>query len=71
MPNSLQPMSSSPAAGDAAVAEHPAVTRVRDALGAAGAGGEVVVLGDHARTAAAAAEQLGVVHQEDAGLRLL
>jgi prolyl-tRNA editing enzyme YbaK/EbsC (Cys-tRNA(Pro) deacylase) len=53
-------MSSSPAAGDAAVADHPAVARVRAALGAAGATGEVVVLGDHARTAAAAAEQLGV-----------
>ena len=57
-------MSSSPATGsgggDAAVADHPAVARVRAALGAAGAAGDVVVLGDHARTAAAAAEQLGV-----------
>src|SRR3954462_5781217 len=53
-------MSSFPAAGDAAVADHPAVARVRAALGAAGAAGEVVVLDDHARTAAAAAEQLGV-----------
>ena len=55
-------MSSSPAAsaGDAAVAEHPAVARVRAALAGAGATGEVVVLGEHARTAAAAAEQLGV-----------
>ena len=53
-------MSSSPAAGDAAVADHPAVARVRAALRAAGAAGDVVVLGDHARTAAAAAEQLGV-----------
>ena len=52
-------MSSSPA-GDAAVADHPAVARVRAALGAAGATGDVVVLGEHARTAAAAAEQLGV-----------
>jgi prolyl-tRNA editing enzyme YbaK/EbsC (Cys-tRNA(Pro) deacylase) len=51
-------MSSSPGAGD--VADHPAIARVRAALGAAGATGEVVVLGDHARTAAAAAEQLGV-----------
>src|SRR5919202_4896386 len=49
-----------PAADTAAVTAHPAVTRVRAALGAAGAAGEVVVLGDHARTAAAAAEQLGV-----------
>ena len=60
-------MSSSPAAsagstsaGDEAVADHPAVARVRAALAAAGAAGEVVVLGEHARTAAAAAEQLGV-----------
>ena len=52
-------MSSSPT-GDAAVADHPAVARVRAALGAAGATGDVVVLGEHARTAAAAAEQLGV-----------
>jgi prolyl-tRNA editing enzyme YbaK/EbsC (Cys-tRNA(Pro) deacylase) len=53
-------MSSSPAAGDAAVADHPAVARVRAALATAGATGDVVVLGEHARTAAAAAEQLGV-----------
>ena len=53
-------MSSSPAAGDAAVADHPAVARVRTALTDAGATGNVVVLGEHARTAAAAAEQLGV-----------
>ena len=53
-------MSSSPAAGDAAVADHPAVARVRAALTEAGATGDVVVLGEHARTAAAAAEQLGV-----------
>jgi prolyl-tRNA editing enzyme YbaK/EbsC (Cys-tRNA(Pro) deacylase) len=53
-------MSSSPAAGEAAVADHPAVARVRGALQVAGANGQVVVLGDHARTAAAAAEQLGV-----------
>ncbi len=53
-------MSSSPAAGDAAVADHPAVARVRAALAEAGATGNVVVLGEHARTAAAAAEQLGV-----------
>ena len=42
------------------VADHPAVTRVRQALDAAGATGTVVVLDDHARTAVAAAEQLGV-----------
>ncbi|MFN8078767.1 MAG: YbaK/EbsC family protein [Kineosporiaceae bacterium] len=40
--------------------DHPAVARVRDALDLAGAHGEVVVLDDHARTAVAAAEQLGV-----------
>jgi prolyl-tRNA editing enzyme YbaK/EbsC (Cys-tRNA(Pro) deacylase) len=43
------------------VADHPAVTRVRAALEAAGARADrVVVLDEHARTAAAAAEQLGV-----------
>src|SRR3954454_1580948 len=43
------------------VAAHPSVLRVRAALEAAGANaGAVVVLDDHARTAAAAAEQLGV-----------
>jgi len=40
--------------------DHPAVSRVRDALARAGATGDVVVLDEHARTAAAAAEQLGV-----------
>lgn len=44
----------------AAVAEHPAVVRVRQALADAGAAGGIVVLEEHARTAAAAAEQLGV-----------
>src|SRR5919202_3420427 len=45
----------------AAVADHPSVTRVRAALQAAGAHGDrVIVLDEHARTAAAAAEQLGV-----------
>lgn len=53
-------MSTSPAAGDAAVADHPTVARVRAALAESGATGDVVVLGEHARTAAAAAEQLGV-----------
>ncbi|MCV2393543.1 YbaK/EbsC family protein [Actinotalea sp. M2MS4P-6] len=42
------------------ILEHPAVARVRSTLAAAGAGGEVVVLDEHARTAVAAAEQLGV-----------
>src|ERR687883_1066152 len=43
------------------VADHPGVTRVRAALEAAGAHADrVVVLDDHARTATAAAEQLGV-----------
>lgn len=44
----------------ASVVEHPSVVRVRLALDAAGAKGRIVVLDDHARTAAAAAEQLGV-----------
>lgn len=39
---------------------HPNTQRVVDALAHAGAGGEVVVLSDSARTAALAAEQLGV-----------
>jgi prolyl-tRNA editing enzyme YbaK/EbsC (Cys-tRNA(Pro) deacylase) len=42
------------------VADHPSVARVRQALADLGAAGDVVVLDDHARTAAAAAEQLGV-----------
>jgi prolyl-tRNA editing enzyme YbaK/EbsC (Cys-tRNA(Pro) deacylase) len=46
--------------GTQTVTEHPAVQRVRAALSAAGAEGQVVVLDDHARTAVAAAEQLGV-----------
>ena len=45
---------------DAAVLEHPAVERVRAALAGSGADAEVTVLGEHARTAASAAEQLGV-----------
>src|SRR3954452_11175710 len=40
--------------------EHPSVRRVRDALEASGVESVVVILDDHARTAAAAAEQLGV-----------
>ena len=42
------------------MAGHPAVLKVKDALYALGAAGDVVVLDDHARTAVAAAEQLGV-----------
>jgi prolyl-tRNA editing enzyme YbaK/EbsC (Cys-tRNA(Pro) deacylase) len=42
------------------LADHPGVTRVRAALALAGARGEVVVLDEHARTAALAAAQLGV-----------
>src|SRR3954451_3588225 len=53
-------MSQSSSTSSSAVAEHPSVVRVRTALAAAGAAVDVVVLGDHARTAAAAAEQLGV-----------
>jgi prolyl-tRNA editing enzyme YbaK/EbsC (Cys-tRNA(Pro) deacylase) len=50
--------SATPASG---VADHSSVVRVRSALEAAGVdGGTVVVLDDHAKTAAAAAEQLGV-----------
>jgi len=40
--------------------DHPAVARVRQALEAAGVTPRIVVLDEHARTAAAAAEQLGV-----------
>ncbi|HET9658317.1 MAG TPA: YbaK/EbsC family protein, partial [Kineosporiaceae bacterium] len=51
----------SPAAADPSpVADHPAVRRVRAALAGHGADGRIVVLDDHARTAPAAAEQLGV-----------
>ena len=39
---------------------HPSVVRVREALTGLGATGEVVVLDAHARTARAAADQLGV-----------
>lgn len=42
------------------MAGHPAVLRVKSTLETLGAAGDVVVLDDHARTAAAAAEQLGV-----------
>jgi prolyl-tRNA editing enzyme YbaK/EbsC (Cys-tRNA(Pro) deacylase) len=49
-------------AGTSDLSGHPAVVRVRAALGAAGADGDgIVVLDDHARTAAAAAAQLGVM----------
>ena len=40
--------------------DHPAVARVRGALAAAGITTDVVVLGEHARTAASAAAQLGI-----------
>ena len=42
------------------LAHHPAVNRVREALRGLQAQGEVVVLDDHVRTAAQAAEKLGV-----------
>jgi len=42
------------------LAHHPAVNRVRQALKGLQAQGEVVVLDDHVRTAAQAAEKLGV-----------
>ncbi len=42
------------------LADHPAVSRVREALAGGGATGTVVVLDEHARTAVAAAQQLGV-----------
>jgi prolyl-tRNA editing enzyme YbaK/EbsC (Cys-tRNA(Pro) deacylase) len=42
------------------LADHPAVNRVRVALSDGGVRGAVVVLDEHARTAVAAAEQLGV-----------
>ncbi|HZI96798.1 MAG TPA: YbaK/EbsC family protein [Actinomycetales bacterium] len=45
---------------DSDVLAHPAVVRVREALTALSATGQVVVLDEHARTAQAAAEQLGV-----------
>jgi prolyl-tRNA editing enzyme YbaK/EbsC (Cys-tRNA(Pro) deacylase) len=50
-----------PAGTSEAVREHPAVVRVKQALDVAGAEALVVVLADHARTAVAAAEQLGVI----------
>ncbi len=56
MTRSAQP----PPSTASAVTEHPAVQRVRATLADAGATGQVVVLDEHARTAAAAAEQLGV-----------
>jgi prolyl-tRNA editing enzyme YbaK/EbsC (Cys-tRNA(Pro) deacylase) len=42
------------------IRDHPAVVRVREVLARAGATGEVLVLDEHARTAAGAAAQLGV-----------
>jgi prolyl-tRNA editing enzyme YbaK/EbsC (Cys-tRNA(Pro) deacylase) len=45
---------------ETAVSAHPSVVRVRAVLRERGVDSEVVVLDDHARTAAQAAEQLGV-----------
>lgn len=56
MTRSAEPRSSTASA----VTEHPAVRRVRAILADSGASGQIVVLDEHARTAAAAAEQLGV-----------
>ncbi|WP_233150048.1 YbaK/EbsC family protein [Kineosporia sp. A_224] len=50
------PISSGPGELD----DHPSVKRVRGVLAERGASGAIVVLGDHARTAPLAAEQLGV-----------
>jgi prolyl-tRNA editing enzyme YbaK/EbsC (Cys-tRNA(Pro) deacylase) len=44
----------------AEILDHPSVSRVRSALEIGGVPGEIVILDDHARTALAAAEQLGV-----------
>jgi prolyl-tRNA editing enzyme YbaK/EbsC (Cys-tRNA(Pro) deacylase) len=48
------------AAGADNTLDHPSVVRVRAVLETAGAQSVIVILDDHARTAAAAAEQLGV-----------
>ena len=45
---------------DDEIVHHPAVSRVRETLAALGAIGRIRILPDHARTAAQAAEQLGV-----------
>jgi len=47
-------------AGTETLGDHPAVARVRAVLRATATAGDVVVLDDHARTAVAAAAQLGV-----------
>jgi prolyl-tRNA editing enzyme YbaK/EbsC (Cys-tRNA(Pro) deacylase) len=47
-------------AGEHDLLAHPSVARVRQMLADLGAMGQVVVLDEHARTAVAAAEQLGV-----------
>jgi prolyl-tRNA editing enzyme YbaK/EbsC (Cys-tRNA(Pro) deacylase) len=44
----------------AEILDHPSVVRVRTALELGGVPSEIVILDDHARTAVAAAEQLGV-----------
>ncbi len=49
-----------PGSGSSPILDHPAVTRVRDCLTERGATGRIVVLDEHARTAPAAAQQLGV-----------
>lgn len=48
------------AAAPTSLDDHPSVTRVREVLHAQGVDRRIVVLDDHARTAQAAAEQLGV-----------
>ena len=53
-------LSPSPIADRPAVTDHPAVARVRTVLAEQGTPGRIVVLDEHARTAVAAAEQLGV-----------
>lgn len=59
-PTAPHPPAPAPGPRPDAAPAHPAVDRVRDALTAAGAGGEIRWLDDHATTAARAAEVLGV-----------
>jgi prolyl-tRNA editing enzyme YbaK/EbsC (Cys-tRNA(Pro) deacylase) len=59
MPDATETAAPTPGAHDPLL-DHPAVARVRAALEAAGVTPRIVVLDEHARTAAAAAEQLGV-----------
>ena len=58
--SAVPPTTTTAAAGPGATPAHPAVDRVRAALDAAGADGEIRWLDDHATTAARAAEALGV-----------